>query len=286
MYYEGREFEVRMREKRPGDYSDELLRALGMASKDAPPPWLYNMQRYGPPPAYPSMQIPGVNAPIPPGGRWGLADGEWGKPPVDEYGRPLFGDIFGVAYQAVSACSSLCALSLWPRPWQSCCSLVAAAAAVAAGSQEAPTVVDKTLWGQVAVEAEDEGHPAGAAADEDEEGGGAGGAGGEGGEGESEEDAAAAIAAARNKQAAEDDDEDMAPETKAGIDSVTSHTTGLDTPDNISIRKRLDGTGTETPDTVRCVLLLLPPLSLNVADPFPFLHTVQARCSSSVVPGS
>lgn len=32
-----------------------------------PPPWIYNMQRYGPPPSYPKLRIPGVNAPIPPG---------------------------------------------------------------------------------------------------------------------------------------------------------------------------------------------------------------------------
>jgi hypothetical protein len=31
-----------------------------------PPPWLLNMQRYGPPPSYPNLKIPGLNAPIPP----------------------------------------------------------------------------------------------------------------------------------------------------------------------------------------------------------------------------
>lgn len=31
----------------------------------APPPWLINMQRYGPPPSYPNMKIPGLNCPIP-----------------------------------------------------------------------------------------------------------------------------------------------------------------------------------------------------------------------------
>ncbi|RYC55962.1 hypothetical protein CHU98_g10244 [Xylaria longipes] len=63
----------------------------------APPPWLINQQRFGPPPSYPSLRIPGLNAPIPPGAQWGFNPGCYGKPPVDEYNRPLFGgDIFGI----------------------------------------------------------------------------------------------------------------------------------------------------------------------------------------------
>jgi hypothetical protein len=50
----------------------------------APPPWLINMQRYGPPPSYPRLRIPGLNAPLPEGARWGYHAGGWGKPPVDE----------------------------------------------------------------------------------------------------------------------------------------------------------------------------------------------------------
>ena len=57
----------------------------------APPPWIYAMQRYGPPPSYAGMRIPGVTAPIPAGARWGLAHGEWGKPPVDANDHPLWG---------------------------------------------------------------------------------------------------------------------------------------------------------------------------------------------------
>lgn len=49
-----------------------------------PPPWLLNMQRYGPPPAYPNLKIPGLNAPIPEGASFGYHPGGWGKPPVDE----------------------------------------------------------------------------------------------------------------------------------------------------------------------------------------------------------
>jgi hypothetical protein len=54
------------------------------------------MQRYGPPPSYPNLKIPGLNAPIPDGSSFGYHAGGWGKPPVDEFGRPLYGDVFGL----------------------------------------------------------------------------------------------------------------------------------------------------------------------------------------------
>jgi hypothetical protein len=38
-----------------------------------------------------------LNAPIPPGAAFGYHPGGWGKPPVDEFGRPIYGDVFGVA---------------------------------------------------------------------------------------------------------------------------------------------------------------------------------------------
>jgi splicing factor 3B subunit 2 len=99
LYYEGKEFEVRMKEKRPGTMSDELKAALGMPTDGipVPPPWLINMQRYGPPPSYPNLKIPGLNAPIPSGAQFGYHPGGWGKPPVDEFGRPIYGDVFGTA---------------------------------------------------------------------------------------------------------------------------------------------------------------------------------------------
>ena len=56
----------------------------------APFPWLINMQRYGPPPSYPQMRIPGLSAPLPAGQQFGYHQGGWGKPPVDQYGRPLY----------------------------------------------------------------------------------------------------------------------------------------------------------------------------------------------------
>ena len=85
-----------MKHRKAGVLSPELMALLGI-EEGGPPPWLVNMQRYGPPPSYPSMRIPGLNAPIPPGAKFGYRPDEWGKPPVDEYGRPLYGDVFGTA---------------------------------------------------------------------------------------------------------------------------------------------------------------------------------------------
>ncbi|XP_075693517.1 splicing factor 3B subunit 2 [Rhinoderma darwinii] len=99
LYYEGKEFETRLKEKKPGDLSDELRITLGMPvglnSHKVPPPWLIAMQRYGPPPSYPNLKIPGLNSPIPESCSFGYHAGGWGKPPVDEMGKPLYGDVFG-----------------------------------------------------------------------------------------------------------------------------------------------------------------------------------------------
>lgn len=99
LYYEGKEFETRLKEKKPGDLSEELRIALGMPvgpnCHKIPPPWLIAQQRYGPPPSYPNLKIPGLNAPIPEGTSFGYHAGGWGKPPVDENGKPLYGDVFG-----------------------------------------------------------------------------------------------------------------------------------------------------------------------------------------------
>ena len=49
LYYEGKEFETKLKEKKPGDLSDDLRTALGMpvgaSSNKIPPPWLIAMQR-------------------------------------------------------------------------------------------------------------------------------------------------------------------------------------------------------------------------------------------------
>lgn len=103
VYYEGKEYETNLRHLRPGELSDDLREALGMPP-GAPPPWLINQQRFGPPPSYPALKIPGLNAPPPPGAQWGFHPGGYGKPPVDDYNRPLFGgDIFGTLQESAPA---------------------------------------------------------------------------------------------------------------------------------------------------------------------------------------
>jgi splicing factor 3B subunit 2 len=92
LYYEGKDLETRNRVQPGKKLSDKLKDALGMTAENMPPPWLINMQRYGPPPSYPSLKIPGLNAPLPSTDcQYGYHVGGWGKPPVDTYGRPLYG---------------------------------------------------------------------------------------------------------------------------------------------------------------------------------------------------
>lgn len=64
VFYEGKENEIKKSKLMPGRMSANLVEALGIP-ENAPPPWILNMQRYGPPPAYPNLKIPGVNIPIP-----------------------------------------------------------------------------------------------------------------------------------------------------------------------------------------------------------------------------
>lgn len=89
-YHEGKEHMDAWKNRKPGELSDSLKSALGITA-DMPPPWLYAMQRYGPPPSYPFLKIPGVNAPIPAGAEWGYHRGGWGCPPVDIVGVYLQG---------------------------------------------------------------------------------------------------------------------------------------------------------------------------------------------------
>jgi len=92
LYYEGKELEVKTSVQPGGKLSAKLREALAMTSETSPPPWLLNMQRYGPPPSYPNLKIPGLTAPLPtPECQYGYHLGGWGKPPVDQYGRPLYG---------------------------------------------------------------------------------------------------------------------------------------------------------------------------------------------------
>lgn len=92
VYYEGKELESHRTLKAGLPLSKALREALGMQSDTTPPPWLLNMQRYGPPPSYPALKIPGLNAPLPSKAcQYGYHPGGWGKPPMDAYGRPAFG---------------------------------------------------------------------------------------------------------------------------------------------------------------------------------------------------
>lgn len=96
VYYEGKEYETNLRHLRPGELSEELKEALNMPP-GAPPPWLINQQKIGPPPSYPALKIPGLNDAPPPGGQWGFHPGGYGKPPLDEANKPLWGgDVFGL----------------------------------------------------------------------------------------------------------------------------------------------------------------------------------------------
>lgn len=110
LYFEGKEMERDYSGFVPGVLSEELRQALGMATLSSegahaslvcPPPWLAAMQKVGPPPSYPGVAFPGVNAPIPPGAQYGAMDGGWGKPPVDHFGRGVFGDVMGLSSQTV-----------------------------------------------------------------------------------------------------------------------------------------------------------------------------------------
>jgi len=90
IYYEGKEYEIRMKNYKPGRMSPELRHALGIP-ENSPPPWLINMQRYGPPPAYPNLKIPGVNAPVSESATYG-----YGRLFTDERGFTVYADCHGL----------------------------------------------------------------------------------------------------------------------------------------------------------------------------------------------
>merc|ERR1719452_102033 len=194
LYYEGKEFEIRLKEKKPGDLTDDLRTALGMPvgpnAHKVPPPWLIAMQRYGPPPSYPNLKIPGLNAPIPDGCSFGYHAGGWGKPPVDEQGKPLYGDVFGT-----SDASTYHAMPV--------------------------EEIDHTLWGEMDSESEEE-----SSEEEEEE------------EEETEAETSSGL---------------QTPVVDAGLatpSGTTSVGAGLETPDNLELRKRrieADMEGGETP---------------------------------------
>lgn len=75
-----------MKEFKPGRISPQLRQALGI-SEGAPPPWLYNLQRYGPPPSFGNLKIPGVNMILP------VSDGKLFQ---DERGFTIYADCHGL----------------------------------------------------------------------------------------------------------------------------------------------------------------------------------------------
>ena len=79
------------------------------------PPGILCVDRYGPPPSYPNLKIPGLNAPIPEGCSFGYHAGGWGKPPVDENGKPLYGDVFGVQGKDFDVSGTTCGTERLPR---------------------------------------------------------------------------------------------------------------------------------------------------------------------------
>lgn len=91
VYYEGKEYEIRMKDFKPGHLSPALRTALGI-QEGVPPPWLYNMQKYGPPPAYPNLKIPGVNIPMPPK----TSNAQTGKFFTGENGYTIYADCHGL----------------------------------------------------------------------------------------------------------------------------------------------------------------------------------------------
>jgi splicing factor 3B subunit 2 len=138
-----------------------------------------------------------------------MSEGEWGKPPVDEYGRPLYGDVFGQIQ----------------------------------GVDDEPAIVDKTLWGQLEEEIPES---------DDDESEGKKAAKAQASASQSQQQATGLTAAdgtAIVVQAEDEENEDM--EDDSGITSVSSLTSGMETPDAMQLRKKGDGTGTETPDTVK-----------------------------------
>ncbi|KAB5585762.1 hypothetical protein GE09DRAFT_37306 [Coniochaeta sp. 2T2.1] len=143
VYHEGKEWEADYRVFKPGELSDALKEALGM-QPGFPPPWLLQQQRLGPPPSYPTLKIPGLNAPLPPGANWGFQAGQWGKPPLDEYNRPLYGgDIFGILGAPTG------------QPGQQ--GYLPTAAAAPQQAQSFPTCepVERALWGELQPPAEE-----------------------------------------------------------------------------------------------------------------------------------
>lgn len=91
VYHEGKEYEINTRVYKPGMISPALQVALGI-QESCPPPWLYNMQRYGPPPSYPNLKIPGVNMIYP----TEITTGSVGRIFTNDKGYTIYADCHGL----------------------------------------------------------------------------------------------------------------------------------------------------------------------------------------------
>lgn len=115
LHYEGKEREEKTRQFKPGQLSMKLKEALSIVLVTTPPPWLITMQRYGPPSSYPNLKIPGLNAPLPAGAQWGFHGGGWGKPPSDQFGNPLYPEVFSdpIATTTMPSAEELATIQYW-----------------------------------------------------------------------------------------------------------------------------------------------------------------------------
>lgn len=119
----------------PGVISARLTEALGIQSPLTPPQWIRSIQEMKRlPPAYPTMRIPGVNAPLPQGARFdagnhGGSRQEWGGPPRDEKGKFIFGP--GVMGEVTATVK---------RPWGSVPKTKASEPAAQPAAQQTPPV--------------------------------------------------------------------------------------------------------------------------------------------------
>ncbi|KAI8321003.1 DUF382-domain-containing protein [Martensiomyces pterosporus] len=216
LFYEGKESDTTFNFT-PSMLSETLKTALNMPPL-APPPWLINMQRYGPPPSYPNLVVPGLNAPIPQGAQWGYHPGGWGRPPVDEFGRPLYGDVFAANTLATDSSSG--------------------DGAQGGGFNSTATGGPRKYWGSLE-QNESSGEESEGEEEEEEE---------EEESGDEAEQRAAATEDAESNRAALTDEQ--ARSRAAAMPS------GLETPDVVQLRKRAAGPGASDAD--RPLYTILP----------------------------
>ncbi|SOV19644.1 splicing factor 3B subunit 2, putative [Plasmodium gaboni] len=92
VYYEGKEYELKKKKFRPGIISEKLRIALNIEPNE-PLPWLINMQKYGLPPSFPYLKIPGLNVSSPNDHTSDMAKNIISKDEnIDESGNIIYGN--------------------------------------------------------------------------------------------------------------------------------------------------------------------------------------------------